>query len=140
MIYLSGAITSRMDTYKEEFGIVAAVARAAGYNVFNPAEQFGGRTDLSRSTYIRHDIHNLLRCEEIWMLPHWEKSEGARLEHEIAKQLGLHIVFVVIPHGNNELLIHWADPRSLRSFVRLFLLPPEYQSVHQTNVQPSISE
>lgn len=128
MIYLSGAITSRMDTYKEEFGFVASVARMYGHEVFNPAEQFGGETDLARSTYMRHDFTNLVKCTEIWMLPHWEKSEGARLELIIATQIDLQIRFVEILHHTNELRLQWVDSRSIYSFVRVL---PFSQSMKQ---------
>jgi hypothetical protein len=35
----------------------------------------------------------LLRCEEIFMLKDWGHSRGARVEHAMAKELGLSIYF-----------------------------------------------
>lgn len=96
MIYLSGAITSRKAVYKDEFGIVAALARYAGIEVFNPAEQFGGREDLPHETYMRWDIDNLLRCDAIWMLPNWTSSKGAACEFHVAKSCGIPVYHVHI--------------------------------------------
>nr|DAI09077.1 MAG TPA: protein of unknown function (DUF1937) [Caudoviricetes sp.] len=42
------------------------------------------------------DIIALLQCEGIYMLAGWEESQGARLEHALAKEGGL-VVFYEIP-------------------------------------------
>ena len=34
------------------------------------------------------DIINLIDCEGIYMLQGWEDSQGARIEHAVAKELG----------------------------------------------------
>ena len=42
---------------------------------------------------MKADIKLLLDCDAIYMLPNWEVSNGATLEREIAKTLGLEIVY-----------------------------------------------
>ena len=61
--------------------------------VVNPARFFDGDTSLPRATYLRKDVEELLTCDAIYMLKGWETSKGARLEHLIASELGLHIYY-----------------------------------------------
>jgi hypothetical protein len=93
-VYLSGPMTGLPDYNRPAFDAVAAELRAQGKTVFNPAEV--GERDVirSRSWYMRKDIDALLRCDSVHVLQGWEKSEGARLEIEIARQLELPIVFI----------------------------------------------
>jgi hypothetical protein len=78
-------------TGKPDFNFPAFNAAAEKWDVINPAESFGGRTDLPRSAYMRKDIGDLLRCDYVGCLPGWEDSKGASLEVQIAKELGLPI-------------------------------------------------
>jgi Domain of unknown function (DUF6378)/Domain of unknown function (DUF4406) len=55
----------------------------------NPARNFGGDTTREYADYMRLDIPQLAKCHGIVILPGWETSEGARLEIEIARHLGL---------------------------------------------------
>ena len=41
------------------------------------------------------DIADLLHCNAIYMLQGWQESKGARIEHYIATELGLHIMYEV---------------------------------------------
>ena len=38
---------------------------------------------------MRLGLRGLLDCDEIVMLPGWERSRGARLEHLVAVELGM---------------------------------------------------
>jgi len=64
----------------------------AGWDVVNSADNFGGRTDLSRARYLRMDAALLLQCDALALLPEWEDSEGARLECLLAVELGLPVI------------------------------------------------
>lgn len=44
--------------------------------------------------YMRNDLSILLRCDEIHMLPDWQSSKGAKIEHQLALDLGIKIVYV----------------------------------------------
>ena len=37
----------------------------------------------------------LLRCEAIYMLRDWNDSRGARIEHAVARELGIEIIYQV---------------------------------------------
>lgn len=43
--------------------------------------------------YMINDIHELIFCSHIYMLRGWKRSKGARLEHHIAKVLGMKIIY-----------------------------------------------
>jgi hypothetical protein len=44
--------------------------------------------------YMKNDLSILLKCDEIHMLPDWKDSKGAKIEHQLALDLGIKIVYV----------------------------------------------
>lgn len=94
MTYISGKITGNPD-YKKNFAAAEKQLIASGCReseIFNPA-----RVTLPLSAtwkdYMRHDLKILLECNEVYMLRDWQDSEGARLEHFIAKKLGYQVTY-----------------------------------------------
>lgn len=81
-------MTGHDDRNFPAFHAAAARFRQAGWEVANPAENFGGRTDLPREAYLRADMVMLAQCDAIALLPGWEDSRGARLEYTVARELG----------------------------------------------------
>lgn len=74
--------------------------------IFNPLDQIQklnerrikyGQQPLNdknnRKDIIRFCIENLMECDAIYLLCNWRESKGAVLEHDIAKELGLKIIF-----------------------------------------------
>ena len=47
--------------------------------------------DIEPMTFIDGDLEIIRRCDAIFMLPRWEQSEGAKLEHALAVKLGIPI-------------------------------------------------
>ena len=88
-IYIAGPMTGLPDHNFPAFHAAAARLRKAGWDVVNPAENFGGRTDLPRESYLRADVALLVGCDAVAMLPGWEDSRGAKLEYLLARELGL---------------------------------------------------
>ncbi|MBU0641297.1 MAG: DUF4406 domain-containing protein [Planctomycetes bacterium] len=88
-IYISGPMTGHEDHNFPAFHAAAQRFREAGWDVANPAENFGGRTDLPREAYLRADMAMLAQCDAIALLPGWERSRGATLEAVLARELGL---------------------------------------------------
>ncbi|WP_295991646.1 DUF4406 domain-containing protein [Rugamonas sp.] len=103
--YIAGPMTGHIDLNFPAFHAAAAGQRAAGHEVINPAEINGGADELAAcaqmdvaqmaahwQTCMRKDITQLMTCDRIFMLPGWQKSRGATLEHHIAAALGLEVV------------------------------------------------
>lgn len=47
----------------------------------------------SEACYLRGDLVEMLDCDAVAMLPGWERSMGARLEHTVAAQCGMDIYY-----------------------------------------------
>jgi hypothetical protein len=73
------------------FHAAAAAWRAAGWEVVNPAESFGGKTDLPYREYVRSDIALLKTVDAIVLLPGWDgaTARGSVWEWGMAVDLGL---------------------------------------------------
>ncbi|QBI98786.1 hypothetical protein SEA_BOBBY_156 [Mycobacterium phage Bobby] len=99
--YLAGKMSGIEDFNHPAFHAKAAELRAAGEEVINPAEfdaEIG--PDQPWDAYLRRDLVLLAeRCDKIVLLPGWEDSKGANLEHHVGRQLGMTIVY---PDGRVE--------------------------------------
>ncbi len=88
-VYISGPMTGLPEFNYPAFNTAAVEMRALGWEVINPAENHGGRTDLPREEYFRQAIPWVARCDAILMLEGWRHSEGARLEFAVARMCGV---------------------------------------------------
>ena len=91
-IYISGPMTGMPEFNYPAFHAAARRLREAGWDVINPAENFGGCTDLPRETYMRVDVTYMVACSAVAMLPGWQQSRGARVEYLLACELGMEIL------------------------------------------------
>lgn len=92
-IYLSGKISGTdLDYVRRLFDKVATTLRALGHEVINPLCNGLSETDPWEE-HIAKDIINLIDCEGIYMLQGWEDSQEARIEHAIAKEIGLKVMY-----------------------------------------------
>ena len=91
-IYIAGPMTGHADHNYPAFHAAAERLEEAGWDVVNPAENFGGRTDLPRESYLRADVALLVKCEAIAMLPGWQESQGAKLEYLLAREFGMMVL------------------------------------------------
>lgn len=89
--YLAGPMTGHPDLNFPLFHAEAQRLRATGHVVINPAEI---NVDPAKGweDCMRADIAELVTCETIAMLPGWQNSRGATLEHHIATALGLRVI------------------------------------------------
>ena len=92
-IYLSGPMTGLPDLNFPAFNTAAAVLRAKGCAVTNPAEI---NPDGKKTWHacMRADIKALCDCSTIALLPGWENSTGAHLEIHLAHRLGMRVVML----------------------------------------------
>ena len=88
--YISGAMTGMPDLNFPLFNATAFRLRVEGHDVVNPAEINTDTLALWEDA-MRADIAELVTCDAIVMLPGWQASRGATLEHHIARALGMHI-------------------------------------------------
>lgn len=107
-VYIAGPMTGKPNLNFPAFHAKAAELRALGHHVINPAELNGGAdelvacADMSADELAAHwqrcmrkDITELMTCDAIALLPGWQNSRGATLEHHVAAALR----FAVLDHA-----------------------------------------
>ena len=85
--YLAGPMTGYPEFNYPAFTAAAENLRAQGMTVVSPHELHDGDTTQHWTHYLRRDLHALLDCDALVLLPGWEKSRGATLEAAIAESL-----------------------------------------------------
>ena len=87
-VYISGPITGIDFGNRFAFSCARSALELCGYEVVDPSE-----VQLSDAAtwadYMKADLKLLLDCDYIYMLEGWENSKGARLERELAENLGI---------------------------------------------------
>jgi hypothetical protein len=101
LVYLSGPISGMPDGNRLAFARAAVMLNEAGFFVKNPHDLFNEPAPTEQGAMraywqraMRADIRALVDCDRIAMLPGWEKSEGAVLEHMIAAKLGIGAIYM----------------------------------------------
>ncbi len=98
VVYLSGPMRG-VEAYNfPAFNEAAATLRLEGYAVLNPAENYGAVDHLPREIYMRLDYAHVLQADELWVLPSWSESEGARAEVLVAMDCGIPIYYYHTGH------------------------------------------
>lgn len=100
-IYISGPMANIKNNNFDKFFEIEDELYKEGYNVINPARlstflSLKNRReleDIPRKEFMIWDIKAILECDCIYMLDGWWDSEGAMLEFEIAKTIGLKIIY-----------------------------------------------
>lgn len=87
-VYIAGPMSGLPELNYPAFHAAAADLRAQGYEVENPAE---GPAEASYEAYLCRGLLQMLTCDTVALLPGWERSRGARIEHQVAQQLGMRI-------------------------------------------------
>ena len=88
IVYIAGPMTGRPSYNYPAFFAEEERLKKLGYEVRNPAR--GGIVEgYSWEDYMKRGLRELMDCDYIRMLPDWYKSEGARMEWQIAMDLGI---------------------------------------------------
>lgn len=95
-LYLAGPMSGLPDFNYPAFHAQAARLRAIGWQVENPAENPAPACG-SWGAYMRLAIAQLVQCDSIWLLPGWQDSRGARIEHDLATALGMTVLYESAP-------------------------------------------
>jgi hypothetical protein len=90
VFYVSGKISGLADLNKPKFNSASELIRSIWKNatVINPHE-LPQDHDLSWASYMKQCIRSLTRCDAVFVLDDWSKSDGAIIEVAIAKILGI---------------------------------------------------
>lgn len=87
-VYISGPITGIDFGNRFAFSCARSALELCGHEVVDPSEvQLDD--EASWADYMKADLKLLLDCDFIYMLEGWENSRGARLERELAENLGI---------------------------------------------------
>jgi len=120
-IYVSGPIAGKFNGNKEVFvaaqSYLSTLPGVVGVLIPHEIEPFAHAgecppsyshtEDHSAACWLRGDLIVMLQnCTEIWMLPDWEASVGARLELQVATACGMNVFFL-----RDELRVRWAQAR-----------------------------
>lgn len=91
-IYISGKITGIEAEAPALFSVAANQLKQQGYKVVNPM-LLSHNHDKSWESYMKEDIKAMCDCDSIYMLKNWEHSKGALVELNLARVLGLKIIW-----------------------------------------------
>lgn len=91
-IYISGQITGLdYERARELFQAGADAIWASGNDPTNPMQS--DTPGLTWGEYMAKDFLLIEQCQGMYMLSNWQESRGARIEHAIAKEMGLKIYY-----------------------------------------------
>lgn len=94
-IYISGKISGiDITETRKRFAAAAKVTKKLGYEPVNPFENGLTEHDTWKAHMLK-DIADLLQCKAIYMLQGWQDSKGARIEHYIATEIGMPIMYEI---------------------------------------------
>lgn len=94
IIYIAGPMTGLPEYNYPAFHRAAETLTALGYEVLSPATHTADvDTDEIKpwDFYMRHALGLLIRADAVALLPGWENSTGARIEKQLALDLGMRI-------------------------------------------------
>ena len=92
-IYISGKISGLdfVDAFNK-FEKAEKKLSILGYEIVNPMK-LPHIHDKSWESYMSEDLKEMMDCKYIYMLPDWNSSRGAIIEHDLAMQLGMVIYY-----------------------------------------------
>lgn len=88
MVYVAGPMSGLPNYNFDAFHQASRVLRARGFAVQNPADD-GVTPGFTHSDYMRRALRRMMLCTEVFLLPGWQDSRGATIEHDLAVELGM---------------------------------------------------
>src|SRR5215469_16538110 len=91
--YIAGKVTGLSEQeYRSKFRNAEIAVTVLGYEPINPVEMDHDH-DKTWLSYMREALTQFMVCDLLYVLPDWEDSRGARIEVQLAKDLGIPIIF-----------------------------------------------
>lgn len=89
-VFLSGAITDRINTYQKYFNQAECLFEEIGIEVYNPS-----KIDIKTpwNTAMIKTIAELETCDFMYVLKNWENSKGVKIEIGKAKDLNIPVFY-----------------------------------------------
>ncbi|UVK62591.1 deoxycytidylate deaminase [Arthrobacter phage TaylorSipht] len=89
VLYVAGPMTGLPDFNRKAFHAAARRLRAVGFEVLNPAENEPPVPDPEWVDWMRVGLAQVLRADGLALLPGWWDSKGAKIERQLARDLGI---------------------------------------------------
>ena len=98
MIYLAGKVTGEpFDEVEVKFRHWAMILAAQHKCfVFDPVKYVVQNSfqDRSWQFIMKKCINKMMACDEIHLMPDWRDSKGAVIEHDLAQDIGMKVVYM----------------------------------------------
>lgn len=88
-LYIAGPMTGLPEFNHPAFFAAEEELRAAGIATLNPARKDGRDGCSEWLDFMRASLRDIADADGIATLPDWESSRGARIEVDLAQQLGI---------------------------------------------------
>lgn len=103
-LYVAGPMQGYHHHNALAFKQATELLRQAGCLVTTPAENYGGDQTEAEPRYARADLHHLLQCDGIVLLPGWEMSKGATIEVAVGRWLGLQFFTIDVAEKSDGIM------------------------------------
>ncbi len=101
IVYLAGKVSNLdLSQVKTKFKEAEDALTKMGFYVVNPTKILPEGTSWNNA--MRTLIPLMMYCDALCMLPDWARSEGAKLEYDIAKRLGMEIFTFDVDSAANK--------------------------------------
>jgi hypothetical protein len=91
--YIAGKVTGLPEAeYRAKFRKAEIAVSILGFEPLNPIT-LPHEHDKSWESYMRDAIREMLDCEALYALADWKDSRGARIEVQLAQDLGMQIIY-----------------------------------------------
>ena len=90
-VYLSGAIENDPN-FMENFAKAEEMLKGFGYEVVNPTRVSGAVEYFDYADFMITCLMLLKKCDTVYFLSNWKKSDGCKIEKTIAQKLGIKIL------------------------------------------------